>query len=346
MVSNESEKLYQILVDHLLQGISILLDGRVVFANTASVGILGYSVEEQLTMPPEKVRALVHPEDHSTAWRRYQDRIEKKTAQPSNIYHIIRKDCESRWIRSYSSPIDYRNRVVPFAGRWYVNPAPIDLLAIPNRLLEDDDPEPAFAYLRRHIGTPRQPMADVPSSWFYLFREALAGCYHDVGIGLASRQQHSQGAEALNIALKIAPNRWDTLAALASLYDQRREPRQMLAIFEQMLRLRPRDMSVANNVAWMLATSPDDSVRDPQRALQLAQAVCRATGNRIPTTLDTLAAAYAALGQFAEAERTVAQALQLPGQTPDAKLKLQRRLEAYQRGEAYRDPRSNAPSGN
>ncbi len=107
----QSGQLYQTLVDHLLQGISIIQDGRIVFCNAASAGISGYAVEEQLAMPPEKLRALVHPDDQSAAWRRHQDRIKNKSTPPSgDEYRIIRKDGEIRWTRSYASRIDYYGR--------------------------------------------------------------------------------------------------------------------------------------------------------------------------------------------------------------------------------------------
>lgn len=106
-----SDQLYRTLVDHLLLGINIFQDGRIVFANSGSVGICGYSVDEQLETSPEKIRALVYPDDQLEAWRRHEDRLKRKSLSPDVYeYRIIRKDGEIRWMRSYGTRINYNRR--------------------------------------------------------------------------------------------------------------------------------------------------------------------------------------------------------------------------------------------
>ena len=53
-----------------------------------------------------------------------------------------------------------------------------------------------------------------------------------------------------------------------------------------------------NNLAWLLATCPNPDLRDGQRAMQLAQRACELTEWKEHNLLDTLAAAYAQLGEF------------------------------------------------
>lgn len=62
-----------------------------------------------------------------------------------------------------------------------------------------------------------------------------------------------------------------------------------------------KDAAVLNGVAWILATSKRQSIRDSHQALQLARKVDRDTGAWDPSYLDTLAAALAANGRFDEA---------------------------------------------
>lgn len=57
----------------------------------------------------------------------------------------------------------------------------------------------------------------------------------------------------------------------------------------------------ANNLAWILATNPDDKLRNGAEAVRWAKAVCEADKYKQPTLLDTLAAAYAENGNFTEA---------------------------------------------
>ncbi len=68
---------------------------------------------------------------------------------------------------------------------------------------------------------------------------------------------------------------------------------------------------MSNAVAWLLATSPDDTVRDGRIALEVATRCCLATERKDPEILDTLAAAQAEAGRFDEAASTIRQALEI-----------------------------------
>jgi hypothetical protein len=61
--------------------------------------------------------------------------------------------------------------------------------------------------------------------------------------------------------------------------------------------------------AWVLATSPDASIRDGGEALALALRAVEISGGSDAGMLDTLAAAYAERGRFAEAVSTARAAL-------------------------------------
>ena len=66
---------------------------------------------------------------------------------------------------------------------------------------------------------------------------------------------------------------------------------------EAALRQRPGWPIAANNLAWMLATAPDPALRDPERAVGLAEETL-AVAPQDAGALDTLAAAHAASGRF------------------------------------------------
>ena len=70
------------------------------------------------------------------------------------------------------------------------------------------------------------------------------------------------------------------------------------------LRLDPQLAWAANNLAWILATSPDPELRDPEQAVALAEQVVAGEPDPDPNHLDTLAAAYAAAGRGDEAVAT------------------------------------------
>jgi hypothetical protein len=92
-------------------------------------------------------------------------------------------------------------------------------------------------------------------------------------------------------------------------------------------------------VAWLLATHPDDAMRDGRQALQLAQEACRQTNQQQPEMLRSLAAAQAENRQFAQAEQTAQRAEPLARQAGNEKLaeRLQADLETFRRGEPLRE---------
>jgi len=111
--------------------------------------------------------------------------------------------------------------------------------------------------------------------------------------------------------------------------------------FETALATSPDDLELANAMAWLLATTADDAVRDGARAVTLAERVCRATRFRSSMCIDTLAAAYAEEGRFAEAVTTVTKATELAKASGKAQLaaEFDARREMYEVGAPYRSGR-------
>ena len=60
----------------------------------------------------------------------------------------------------------------------------------------------------------------------------------------------------------------------------------------------PKNSGVLNNLAWVLATSPDDNLRDGKRAIELAKQACEVTEYKQAHILSTLAAGYAEIGRL------------------------------------------------
>lgn len=98
-------------------------------------------------------------------------------------------------------------------------------------------------------------------------------------------------------------------------------------------------VETANDLAWLLATTDDEPLRDGGRAVAIAQAMCAKIQPTPPALLDTLAAAQAAVGDFQGALATVKRALADPAATSDASLteQLRQRAAQYERSEPYRE---------
>jgi tetratricopeptide (TPR) repeat protein len=124
-------------------------------------------------------------------------------------------------------------------------------------------------------------------------------------------------------------------------------PAEALPHFREAIRLRPGWPLPLNGAAWILAThrAPELSGRDD--ALRLAQRASELTGHQDAGVLDTLAAAYAAAGQFDRAITTAEEALRLASgnQADDLVHGIRQRLKLYREGKPYRAPTLEQPSG-
>lgn len=113
------------------------------------------------------------------------------------------------------------------------------------------------------------------------------------------------------------------------------EHAKAIADYQESLKLEPNDESVLNNLAWVLATSPDDSVRDGKRAIELAQRACENTEFKAAHILSTLAAGYAEAGDFELAIEWSRKAVEL---SEDAtREQLQAELKSYESKKPWRE---------
>jgi cytochrome c-type biogenesis protein CcmH/NrfG len=101
----------------------------------------------------------------------------------------------------------------------------------------------------------------------------------------------------------------------------------------------PLSVEVLNNLAWILATSSDDSVRNGTDAVALAEKACQQTHHQDAMTVGTLAAAYAEAGRFAEAVATAQKAANLAaaaGNSQFANINTQL-MQMYRAGKPYHE---------
>ncbi len=149
---------------------------------------------------------------------------------------------------------------------------------------------------------------------------------------LADRGDYAAALADYTAALRLEPN--DLL-----LYHNRGRVHALLGNYEQAiadnmeaLRLQPEDARTCNNLAWLWVTNPLPEKRDPARAIELARRACELTQWRVAGFLDTLAAAYAAAGQFAEAIEQQRRAIELASE--NEKEDYRSRLEFYEGGKS------------
>jgi tetratricopeptide (TPR) repeat protein len=107
-------------------------------------------------------------------------------------------------------------------------------------------------------------------------------------------------------------------------------------------RLNPNDVHVCNNYAMTLASSPYANIRDGKKAVAAATRVCELTQWKNPDYLDTLAAAFAEVGDFDAAIKWQIKAIEILRDERNREV-FRSRLALYQAGKPYREPIHGAP---
>jgi tetratricopeptide (TPR) repeat protein len=86
---------------------------------------------------------------------------------------------------------------------------------------------------------------------------------------------------------------------LGDLLQEKKMEARAIAAYETALRLKPENPDIHNNLAWLLVTAQDSSLRDPARAVTLARRAVEL--KEAGYILDTLAVALWAAGSREEA---------------------------------------------
>jgi tetratricopeptide (TPR) repeat protein len=93
-----------------------------------------------------------------------------------------------------------------------------------------------------------------------------------------------------------------------------------------------------NNLAWILATSPEDSLRDGKLSITFGKEACEITEYKEVHILSTLAAGYAESGDFEEAVKWSSRAVELGTKENHEQLEqLENELKSYQEKKPWRE---------
>ncbi|MCP4590589.1 MAG: sulfatase-like hydrolase/transferase [bacterium] len=140
--------------------------------------------------------------------------------------------------------------------------------------------------------------------------------------------------------LKANSDQADAYIQTAAFFDTQGDAVRAMEAIRQGLAVLPDDPTLANDLAWRLATSADAKLRDGAEAVRLAGLADAAAGGKDASVLDTLAAAYAEAGQFDEAIATARRAAKLADQGKQASLaqRIRIRMASYQNHQPCREP--------
>ncbi len=154
--------------------------------------------------------------------------------------------------------------------------------------------------------------------------------------------QKGRVAEALfhyRKLLELQPDNMEVHNIVGTVLVQQGHVREGAEEWQKVLSIDPDNGNAMSNLAWVFATSPDPSIRNGPKAVQLAERAISLSGGRIPILFRTLAAAYAESGRFSEAIQTAQRGIQSANSqgNTDLATELQGNIELYQTQQPLRD---------
>jgi protein O-mannosyl-transferase len=158
---------------------------------------------------------------------------------------------------------------------------------------------------------------------------------HNLGRAFALQGRNAEARKQFEAAIRLEPGYGPEYFQLGLVLAGQGDTAGAIREWQAALDLAPDWASPLNSLAWALATGKDPAVRDPVRAVRLAEHAASVTRFKSPEVLDTLGTAYAAAGQFPRAILFAQQALARVPADGKMAAEIRARLESYRAGKAW-----------
>jgi tetratricopeptide (TPR) repeat protein len=201
----------------------------------------------------------------------------------------------------------------------------------------------------------------------------FANPHYNLGMTMAERGKYDDAVRHLNEALRLQPDWAEAHYTIGDIYARQGKPKlaveqfaealwlepdyltarvslanSLLALgqvqpamgqYYKILQFDPNNIDALNNLGWFLATTEVTNISNSAEAVKFAQRACELTKYERAELLDTLAAAYAAAGNFNEAIKTAERAVKSAEAVGKKEMaeNIQKRLELYKAGQPYHE---------
>ena len=146
-----------------------------------------------------------------------------------------------------------------------------------------------------------------------------AEAHNNLGNAWRAKGRLEQALDEFQRAAELRPTVAIYHANIGGVLTTKGNFKEAVARFETAMQNDPENPFIANNLAWLLATCADDSVRNGARSVEIARNAVKLS-NDDPRVIATLSAAYAEARKFDEAVLTAEKARQLALQHGDRAL--------------------------
>lgn len=165
-----------------------------------------------------------------------------------------------------------------------------------------------------------------------------AGAYGNRGLAHERKRRLDQALSDYNKSLGLDSNAPLVRAYRGQIWQQKGETAKAIEDFQASLALGATNAHTLNELAWMLATSPEASMRNGPVSVEAARQACELTQWKDWHCVDTLAAAYAEIGDYEQAVKYQKQCLTMPDLTAFYRPEAEQRLALFERQQPYREP--------
>ncbi len=187
---------------------------------------------------------------------------------------------------------------------------------------------------------PQKALADLDQA--IQLKPDFAEAYNNRGLLYQELGQIDKALADFDRAIALRVRFPGALTNRAYLRQERQEYDLALQDYAMALRFAPDAHFTLNDLAWLLATCPDENLRQGEQAVSFAKRACELTEFQVPDYLDTLAAAYAESGDFVEAVKWAEKALSHSKDDAFRKI-LESRVELFRNHKPYHEPKTRQP---
>lgn len=169
--------------------------------------------------------------------------------------------------------------------------------------------------------------------------------YNNRGLVFERKGDYEKTLADCNEAIRLNPNFVGFYCTRALAYSDKGDYEKAIADYNEGIHLKPDYVDTYSDLAWLLATCPDASIRNGKEAIEYGKKACEMSEWKDASMIDTLAAAYAEGGDFDNAVKWETKYLEsgypashLSNDTPE---KARQRLSLYEQKKPYHEGNLN-----
>ncbi|MDB6124661.1 MAG: Tetratricopeptide 2 repeat protein [Pedosphaera sp.] len=164
-----------------------------------------------------------------------------------------------------------------------------------------------------------------------------ASAYQRRGMAYHQKNKYDEAISDSTVAIRLDPKMGLAYSERGYSYCYKSEFEKGIADFKEAIRVDPKNSHAYNNLAWFRATCPVASIRNGKEALEAAQEACALTRGKNATVIDTLAAAYAEVGNFNQAILSEKHAIKMGGVPEKRRRHMKQALLSFEQHQPYRE---------